>query len=119
MRKLGKIADDLCLFGQLGILSPPFGEERPDFPIMLKVIPDIDTFMGIEGHFALGLFQGRTDIDDAAEGRTRFRLHAADGFFRIGQVLFNDIASFTGLRRRAISLDNRDGARRTSMFWTW
>ena len=92
MRKLGKIANDLCLFGQLGILSPPFGEERPDFPIMLEVIPDIDTFMGIEGHFALGLFQGRTDIDDAAEGRARFRLHAADGFFRIGQVLFNDIA---------------------------
>ena len=87
---------------------------------MLEVIPDIDTFMGIEGHFALGLFQGRTDIDDAAEGRARFRLHAADGFFRIGQVLFNDIAIVHRSQGGgAISLDNRDGARRTSMFWTW
>ena len=92
MGQLGKITDNVGLFGQLRIFGATVGKERPDFPIMLKIIPDIDTFMRIKGHFALSLFQRRPDIDDAAEGRTRFRLHTADGFFCISQIPFNDFA---------------------------
>lgn len=115
MGKLRKVTDDFGLFSQVRVFYCPVSKKRTDFTVMLKIVPYIYTFTRIEGYFALGFFQSLPDVDDAAKRRAGLGLRAADGFFRVVNCRSMASASLIGFKRRAISFDKRDGARRTNM----
>ena len=82
-----KLANTLGLFIQVGIEVLPVCKISLYRTVAFHIIPNIDTFLPVKGYFPFSLFQGRTNIRDAAKGRRNFPLQAEVCFFRIVQHL--------------------------------
>ena len=86
MRNKGKIADTFGFLCQLGIFLPLIHEILADVAVSPDVVPNIDAVLPFEGHVTPGLFQSRTDVDDAPHRHGRLALQTTIGFFRIVQA---------------------------------